>query len=228
MSTLLLLLAFAAEVDLHRASESIIAQTNEFRGQHDQQSLKTNGQLQKAARYFADYMARTGEYDHEADGKTPAERAEEYCYEYCIVLENIAHQFRSRGFETKELARALAEGWQQSPAHRENMLDPDITETGVAIAQDEKGGFYAVQMFGRPKSQQIEFEITNDSQTEVTYELADEEYSLPPRSTRTHRRCRPPKLVIHLDEDQTRAFNPRPGDRLAIVTKDDELRVERR
>ncbi len=38
-----------------------------------------------------------------------------------------------------------------SPA-RKNMLAPEVTETGVAVARSGKTGrYYAVQMFGRPR-----------------------------------------------------------------------------
>jgi len=40
------------------------------------------------------------------------------------------------------------------------MLDPDVTEIGVAIAQSEESQyFYAVQVFGRPKSLSIAFQF---------------------------------------------------------------------
>ena len=46
------------------------------------------------------------------------------------------------------------------------MLDADATETGISVARSEHTGYYyAVQMFGRPKSDAIEFQISNRSST---------------------------------------------------------------
>src|SRR4051812_42392269 len=98
MSALALILAaaFAAEVDLERTAGLIVDQSNAFRKQHELSPVMNSRQLQKAAQYFAEYLAdqeRDDEddgLDHEADGHTPAERAKEHGYEYCIVLENIA------------------------------------------------------------------------------------------------------------------------------------------
>src|SRR5437868_509403 len=84
MSAVALILAatFAAEVDLERSGVLVVDQTNAYRKQHDLPLLKTNPHLQKAAKYFAEYLAEQeladdedDGLDHEADGKTPAERA---------------------------------------------------------------------------------------------------------------------------------------------------------
>jgi uncharacterized protein YkwD len=116
--------------------------------------LRTNPELEKAARDFALYMARTGEFDHDAGGTTPASRVKAAGYDYCRVAENIARHYSSRGFTTPGLAGELVEGWKNSPGHRKNMLQPDVTETGVAIAHRRHDGvddFYSVQLFGRPR-----------------------------------------------------------------------------
>lgn len=227
-SILLVSVLVIAQPDLDQASQAIVEQTNEFRQQHDRARLKTNPQLQAAASYFADYMAQNQQYGHEADGQTPAERAEQENYEYCIVLENIAYQYRTRPFRSDELAQAFAKGWQKSPEHRENMLDPDITETAVAIARDEEGAYYAVQLFGRPRSEQIEFEITNKAESDVFYDLSDREFRLRPGYTRSHHLCRPAEITVQLGEEETKTVTPRSGDRLAIVEEDQGLSLKRR
>lgn len=215
------------EVDPERVAERIVNSTNEFREQHELQAVTTNAELQDTAKYFAEFMAMNEEYGHRADGNRPADRAEEHGYEYCIVLENIAYQYSSRGFTAKELARAFQRGWEQSPGHRKNMLDPDIFETGVAIAQSESGYFYAVQMFGRPKSEQIEFEISNETSEEAMYDLGGKQYRLPPRSTRIHYRCRPAELVVELADDESESLIPKHGDKLTIAEQDGKLSVRR-
>lgn len=176
--------------DLTEASKRIVASTNTFRRQETLPALEPDPQLGKAARYFADYMARTDKYGHGADGQAPAARAKKFGYEYCIVAENIAYLFNSAGFATVDLAKGFFEGWQNSPGHRKNMLDPNVTETAVAIAHSAKTGhYYAVQLFGRPKSASIEFSVANQAGLVVEYSVDGQTFPLPPRVTRTHQRC---------------------------------------
>lgn len=131
----------------------IFERTNAFRKEEQFSPLTQSEILQKTAQEFADYMARTGKYGHEADDRTPVDRVKANKYEFCYVGENIAMQFRSDGFATGPLVKAFFQGWKNSPPHRENMLHPDVTETGIGIAQSsETGAFFAVQLVGRPLS----------------------------------------------------------------------------
>lgn len=186
-----------ARPQLSEASRLIVDETNAFRRAHGAGNTVSQPQLADAALEFARFMARTDRYSHEADGKTPVQRSTAHGYRHCVVLENIAFVQSSAGFRTGELAQRLVAGWQQSPGHRKNMLDPAVTETGVAIAQSPRSNrFYAVQMFGRPWSQAIEFALTNHSVGTVDYELDGEAFRLAPRQTHTHQRCRPPRVEV--------------------------------
>lgn len=182
---------------LTEESRLVVNYVNAFRRHHGRQPLAVNPSLEKAARYFARFMARTDTYGHTADGRRPAGRARRRGYEYCIVSENIATLYRSTGFSPKELARQLVRGWKRSPGHRQNMLDPDVVDTGVAVAQsDRTGHYYAVQMFGRPQAQAVEFRVSNQTSAPVAYEIGGRTFSLPPRHTRMHHRCRPAELAF--------------------------------
>ena len=213
--------------DLQQVAQHIVQQTNAFRKEQGREPVEVNSELTETARYFAQYMARTDKYGHTADGSRPSERAKKHGYDYCIVSENIAYQYSSAGFETKELATKFVEGWKNSPEHRKNMLDRGVTETGVAVAQsDESGHYYAVQMFGRPKSAQIEFQITNQSDANVQYQIGERQFPLPPRYTRTHQRCRPTEVTFQLAGDRKKTVKPGAGDRFTISGKQGQLRVE--
>jgi len=232
-SAIVLAIVFAAEVNLDRTAALIVGQTNAYRKQQDLPPVKTNGQLQKAAQYFAQYLADQelekdeDGLDHEADGKTPAKRAAEHGYDYCIVLENIAMYPARKSYTSESLAKTLAAGWQGSEHHRENLLDPDVTETAVGIARNEETDrYYAVQMFGRPESERIEFSITNKTKSDSTYEIDDREFNIKPGVTRTHSYCRPPKLVVELGEDRRKSLRPKKGDGFAIISREGEMRVE--
>ncbi len=132
--------------------------------------MKPDDKLHKAASYFAAFMARTNKYGHEADGNHPWERVALFGYDYCVVAENISFQMKSTGFETKELANSFVEGWKESPPHRKNMLQPHVTETGVAIGHAPGSDrYYAVQLFARPQSEAIQFQVTNRTDELVRY-----------------------------------------------------------
>lgn len=184
--------------NLSEAAQRIVSLTNRFREQEQVDAVELNPQLQKAAQYFADYMARTARFGHKADGAAPADRAQKAGYEYCIVAENIAYEFKSAGFTTSDLAQQFFAGWKASPGHRKNMLDADVTETGLAISQGAKNGyFFAVQLFGRPKSKAVEFTIANDAPSTVEYAMGDRTLTLESGHIRTHQVCRPRDLAFH-------------------------------
>src|SRR5204863_5012123 len=120
--------------DLPRAEALVLEGTNAFRRELGLAPVKRNALLEETARSFAQYMARTGKFDHDADGSTPMARAKSHGYDYCVVAENIARQYSSRGFATAQLGQDLLQGWKDSPGHRHNMADAAVTEIGVALA----------------------------------------------------------------------------------------------
>jgi uncharacterized protein YkwD len=204
--------------DLAEVARSILDRTNDLRRAEDRAPAASDGKLSSAARDFASFMARSDRYGHEADGKTPAQRAQEHGYAYCVILENIAALYSSEGFGTEELAGRVMQGWKQSQGHRKNMVDAEVTDVGVAIAQSEKSRtYYAVQLLGRPHSKRIEFQVANASPVTVDYDLNAKVYSLPPRATRTHQECRAARLTMRLPgERQSTTVQPADGDRYEV------------
>jgi uncharacterized protein YkwD len=211
-----------AAPDLHTVLARIVSQTNEFRREHGGPEVEVNPQLMATARDFANFMARTGRYGHTADGHQPAERAKQHGYDFCVMAENLAYQASTAGFTTADLAQGFVQGWQHSPDHRQNMLDAAVTETGVAVAQNEQtGDYYAVQLFGRPTSQMLEFQITNQATTVIQYEVDGHMMPLPPQSTRTHQQCRPVEVIFHWpDRSERTTVHPHHSERYVIVQDD--------
>jgi uncharacterized protein YkwD len=207
--------------DLEAVARQVIERTNAFRREQGLDPVRSQPALTEAARYFAGYMARTDSYSHTADGARPADRAKKHGYDYCIVSENIAYFYSSAPQTADKLARQFFEGWKESPGHRKNMVEPYVTDTGVAVAQSEKSGYYyAVQMFGRPASARLEFQIANNSDDTVNYEVGGRTFSLPPRYTRTHQRCRPGDVTFHWPEgrkDAKEVVTPAGGDRYTVA-----------
>jgi uncharacterized protein YkwD len=211
-----------ARADTAEAARQVVVATNEFRRQEKLPPTGPAPQLASAARYFADFMARTGKYGHSADGQEPAARAKRFGYPYCIIAENIAFIFRSDGTATHELADRLFKGWQNSPEHRENMLNPNVTETAVAIAQAAKTDrYYAVQLFGRPISQSIEFKVANRTGGAVEYALDGQTFQLPARATGTHQVCK--RAVL---EFRGKTLQPVNGQQLVIVNDQNGMQLQ--
>jgi uncharacterized protein YkwD len=205
-----------AQARLADVQARIVAATNAFRAEHHLPALSPSPLLERTARAFAEYMARSERYGHDADGRTPAERARAQGYDYCLIAENIAYQFSSDDFGSAELAQRFERGWENSPPHRENMLDADVAETGIGVAQSRRSGrYYAVQLFGRTMAQAMSFEVENGSRRSADYELDGERFTLRAHSIRTHRVCRVPSLALH-ERGQTQVLRPRDRQRVQI------------
>jgi len=144
--------AFAAEPDGLRVARLVVAEGNHARDDARVPSLVPDARLVRAAQAFADYLARHDRFDHDADGRTPMQRATAEGYPACRVAENIAYEYRSRGFESEALSKVLVRDWMESRGHRRNLLDARLADTGVGIAQSESTKrWYAVQLFGARK-----------------------------------------------------------------------------
>ncbi|MGE5095869.1 MAG: CAP domain-containing protein [Betaproteobacteria bacterium] len=214
------------QADIAAATQAVVAQSNAFRQQMERPQLQEEPRLARAAREFARYMARTGRYGHEADGREPPQRAGAQGYDYCIVLENIAYYYDSRGFDTARLAQRVVEGWKRSPAHRENLLNAGVTHVGVGLAHSEATGYYyAVQMLGLPRAASVSFEVRNESQHDVRYDVGGKAYTAPARSIRTHEVCGREALRF---ERPAGSFEPRSGDRFVIAPQGNRISVQRR
>jgi hypothetical protein len=217
------LLAHADALSSSKAVSLVTEATNEFRREHHLATLATNDKLARTAGDFAQFMARTGRFAHDADGARPADRARSHGYDYCMVAENIGYQFRSDGFRSAaELANGFIDGWKRSRGHRENMLDREPVEIGVGVARSDSGHYYAVQLFGRPASMRVQFEVANRSDHRVDYRVGSESFSLPRNSMRTHQICASDTLDFHGE-----ALSVRNGDRFAVLERAGRLRIAR-
>lgn len=184
--------------DLPQVEVAIVEMTNLFRRKENKRELRRSPVLDAVARAFADYLARTGKFSHTGDGRQPADRAKAGGYRYCQIAENLALNRDSRGFATRQLARAAVTGWKGSPGHRRNMLLDHVTDIGVGAAKAPgKNQYISVQLFGRPIELHYQFKVRNLSRkTTVRYAWEQETHQIPPHSEITHTVCRPGKLVF--------------------------------
>ncbi|WP_430452346.1 CAP domain-containing protein [Rhodopirellula europaea] len=175
--------------------KAIVKQINDYRKKKELSQLAVNDELQETAKKFAEFMAESGKYGHRADGNTPAERAKAAGYEYCVVRENIAYRTNTGEVTAKSLIDIFVQGWIDSPPHHENIVAKHITQTGAAVATADQTTYYAVHLFGRPKSAQIEISVLNRSGKVQTLSIETnesvDEIEMPPRTTVSMKRCFP-------------------------------------
>ena len=185
-------------LELQQTEVAIIEMTNAFRAENRLGPVKANGTLATAAKAFAEYLAASGRFAHEADGRKPSDRTKAAGYKHCIVAENLALNQDSRGFESRALARQAVEGWKGSPPHRAAMLHPHVTEIGVGIAKsaDVSSKFLSVQLFGRPDSFRFTFRVENGVGATVAYVYNGRSQSVAANTAIAHTECTPGTLSI--------------------------------
>lgn len=189
----------------------IAAGANAFRLQNGLRDLTPNAVLAGEARAYAAYLARTGAFSHTADGREPAARAEAAGYAYCEVAENLA-RIDENGALVDRLGDRFMSGWEHSPGHRRNLLDPMVTETGVGVATPpgRRDSFIAVQVFGRPQSERFAFQVANRAGRPINYAFNGQRRTLDPSTTVTYTVCMPSALAFDGAPGDGR-FQPRPG-----------------
>ena len=128
------------------AAGRIEAFTNSSRAQASLPASRLNPELTRAARSYADQMARAEWFDHTGpDGSTLVTRGEAAGYEgWQFLAENLA---RGNGAVAP---REVVDAWMSSPEHRANILSVEAGETGVAcVSAGEPARWWCVQLFGR-------------------------------------------------------------------------------
>jgi uncharacterized protein YkwD len=200
--------------------DQVVDQINAFRQRSARPPVVANPELQAAAQSFAEHMARTAVFSHNADGRQPSHRAMQAGYESMMVTENIAYQG-----STGNLAQQLVNMWIGSPGHYANLMRHDLTETGVGVAQSPYNGqFYAVQLFGRPGSSRFQVQVKNATPESQSYKLGQHEYSVAPNATRTHSLGRKSDLTLAVAEkpEADAVMKPEKSEKYEIRTADAE------
>ena len=128
------------------AKEEIVSQTNTLRSFLGLEKFKESAILDQAASQKLQYMISSQYFAHTSpSGISPWHLIEKNNYNYTYAGENLAI-----GFLT---AKDTVNAWANSPSHRQNLLNRNFKEMGVAVApakiQDSEG-FLVVQLFGTP------------------------------------------------------------------------------
>lgn len=128
------------------AKEEIVSQTNTLRSFLGLEKFKESAILDQAASQKLQDMISSQYFAHTSpSGISPWHWIEKNNYNYTYAGENLAI-----GFLT---AKDTVNAWANSPSHRQNLLNRNFKEMGVAVApakiQDSEG-FLVVQLFGTP------------------------------------------------------------------------------
>lgn len=107
-------------------------------------ALQWNENMARAARLHSENMARYKFFSHQGiDGSMVGDRAKSIASRtWYLISENIAF---NKGFGKP--AETACRHWMLSAGHRDNILDPAWTESGIGAAFAADGTFYLTQVF---------------------------------------------------------------------------------
>lgn len=127
-------------------SSRVVQLTNQERVKAGLAPLTINSALTAAAQDKGNDMLEHDYFAHiSPSGVTPWFWIQKHGYDYSVAGENLAIDFTN--------VEDVVAAWMASPSHRENILRPDYTETGVAVVTGEfQGGTSTIVVhdFGKP------------------------------------------------------------------------------
>jgi uncharacterized protein YkwD len=150
------------------AERALLEDANRERVAQGFKPLRWNTNLAAAAHAHALLMAQRGELSHQFSGEAPLQdRARSAGARFTEVAENVAEG---------PSAEMIHVSWMHSPPHRANLLDPELTDIGIAVAVGAPGPgsgrgpmLFAVQDF----SQAVADLSLNEQEHQVAAALAE-------------------------------------------------------
>lgn len=129
--------------------DKIVEYTNQYRLQEGREALVLNDTLTEAALAKAQDMFSNDYWAHiSPTGVEPWYFISQSGYSYLHAGENLARDFTD--------PQAVVQAWVDSPAHRQNLLEDDFSEIGVAVVDGTINGIettIVVQLFGQPQTE---------------------------------------------------------------------------
>ena len=162
---------------------TLVTMTNSARAQEGLGALLTNSALASAAFAKANDIIAKDYFAHNSpDGKTPWDFISEAGYNYTYAGENLSIGYND--------ASELFSAWMNSPTHRENILNPNFREIGIAVVSGEFQGtqtIVAVQEFGASQSTNSE-QVSSNTVTPTPTPAPTEAVGASPTSTPTNQK----------------------------------------
>jgi uncharacterized YkwD family protein len=123
--------------------KEVVTLVNAERAKAGLPALKANAELSNVARLKSQDMIDKNYFSHTSPTYgSPFDMMKKFGIKYSAAGENIAS-----GYPT---AKAVVDGWMNSPGHRANILSKSFTEIGVGLAKSSNGTSYWTQMFINP------------------------------------------------------------------------------
>ncbi len=125
--------------------EQIFVEINQIRKENKLPELQKNVQLQNAAKQKTIDMVSNKYFSHiSPNNKKWSDFIKDEGYDYIYAGENLAKDYDN----SKEIIAA----WIESPTHKENILNPDYNDTGIAVSMNKtiaNPGIIVAQEFGK-------------------------------------------------------------------------------
>jgi len=122
-------------------AEAALSEVNAFRTKNGRGAVVLDARLTKAAAMQSETQAKRSRIGHYGpDGSRPKDRAARAGYRAKIASENAASGQKS--------FTDVMQSWAGSAGHRENLLRPQVTAIGVAMAKDSSGRPYWTLVLG--------------------------------------------------------------------------------
>jgi uncharacterized protein YkwD len=145
-SSLFVSRAFASPI----STDNVLYSINQERTSRGLQKLTIDPDLTSAASLKSKDMLNRNYFEHFAFGLSPWDFIHNAGYNYLYAGENLAMDFNT--------SEGMVSAWMNSPAHRDNILNPDFRETGIGIIKGEfsedgkaRTTTMVTDMFGREK-----------------------------------------------------------------------------
>jgi uncharacterized YkwD family protein len=120
--------------------KQVIDLTNQERKKNGLGALKADGELANVAEMKSEDMKDKDYFSHTSPTYgSPFEMMQNFGVDYSSAAENIAVGQKS--------PQSVVNAWMNSPGHRKNILNGQLTHIGVGIAKDNSQGIYWTQMF---------------------------------------------------------------------------------
>ena len=121
--------------------QAALEEVNAFRAKYGLKTLVLDARLSRAATIQSNDQARRDSMGHHgSDGSTVKDRAERVGYRLRVGGENVAYGLKSYS--------DVMRGWEKSSGHRKNLLSPEVTAIGVAMAKSRSGRAYWTLVLG--------------------------------------------------------------------------------
>jgi uncharacterized protein YkwD len=141
-ATLFFFFSSSARAQLQRndSERQLFESLNHKRTAQGLSALQWDNALFKAARHHALLMLNLNRIEHQLPSEPSLEeRLAEAGARFAAIAENIA---------VGSNPQTIHAGWMDSPGHRKNILNPQLTAVGIAVVRGP-GGLYAVQDFSQ-------------------------------------------------------------------------------